>query len=86
MNVPASLNAADFGTIIRDDGAQQSTYKSRPLYFYAKDQVPGDVLGDNVNGIWFVIKVPFYTVMLQSHDRSGNLSGRCQGHDPVLLH
>jgi predicted lipoprotein with Yx(FWY)xxD motif len=30
--VPASLNAADFGTITRDDGQKQTTYKGWPLY------------------------------------------------------
>ena len=72
MNVPANLSATDFATITRDDGAKQTTYKGWPLYFYAKDQAPGDVLGDKVGGVWFVIKVPFYTVMLQTNTALGN--------------
>jgi predicted lipoprotein with Yx(FWY)xxD motif/plastocyanin len=64
--VPPSLNAADFGTITRDDGGKQATYKGWPLYYYAKDKAPGDMLGEAVGGVWFIIKVPFYTVMLQN--------------------
>jgi len=55
FTVPASLNAADFGTITRDDGQKIATYKGWPLYYYAKDLAPGDTLGQGVGNIWFVI-------------------------------
>jgi predicted lipoprotein with Yx(FWY)xxD motif len=41
-------------TIARDDGAVQVTYAGAPLYYYAADAKAGDVLGHNVNGVWFV--------------------------------
>lgn len=58
----AGLNAADFATITRADGAKQTTFKGWPLYYYAQDVAEGDVKGENVNGRWFVARD--YTVML----------------------
>ncbi|WP_434064090.1 COG4315 family predicted lipoprotein [Roseateles aquae] len=46
---PAS---ADWSLITRDDGARQWAYKGRPLYFWVKDQKPGDRSGDGVNKVW----------------------------------
>ena len=43
------------GTITRDDGMKQVTYNGWPLYYYAADTNPGDVKGQNVGGIWFVV-------------------------------
>jgi len=53
--VPASLNAADFGSITGGNGNMQSTYKGWPLYYYVKDQMSGDTLGQGLNSVWFVI-------------------------------
>jgi predicted lipoprotein with Yx(FWY)xxD motif len=72
IDVPPSLNAADFGTITRADGKKQTTYKGWPLYRYAPDVSAGDTLGEGFNGVWFVIKVPFYTVMIESKADVGN--------------
>jgi predicted lipoprotein with Yx(FWY)xxD motif/plastocyanin len=70
--LPPSLNAADFGTITREDGLKQATYKGWPLYYFAKDQASGDTNGEAVGGIWFLIKSPFYTVMLLTKTDIGN--------------
>lgn len=70
--VPSSLKAADFGTFSRNDGTKQATYKGWPLYYYNKDRVSGDTLGDGVGDAWFVTKEPFYTVMLQNKVDIGN--------------
>lgn len=53
--VPPSLNAADFGSITGGNGNMQSTYKGWPLYYYVKDMVAGDTLGQGLNNVWFVI-------------------------------
>jgi predicted lipoprotein with Yx(FWY)xxD motif len=53
--VPSNLNASDFGTITRDDGKMQTTYKGWPLYYYIKDQAAGDTVGQGVNNVWFVV-------------------------------
>ena len=43
-----------FGTITRDDGTIQVTYKDAPLYYFAGDAAAGEVNGQGVNGVWFV--------------------------------
>lgn len=48
--------SGDFGVITRDDGQQQVTYKGKPLYYWSKDQKPGDKAGDGFNNIWHVAK------------------------------
>ena len=42
----------DFTIIVRDDGSKQWAYKGKPLYYWAKDQKPGDKTGDGVKGVW----------------------------------
>ncbi|MDP2659020.1 MAG: hypothetical protein Q8O78_11475 [Candidatus Deferrimicrobium sp.] len=55
VSVPKGLNALDFGTITREDGKRQTTYKGWPLYYFAGDKAPGDVLGHAVGNVWFVV-------------------------------
>jgi predicted lipoprotein with Yx(FWY)xxD motif len=55
LQIPAELNAADFGTIDRADGKKQTTYKGMPLYYWAKDTKPGDTTGQGVGNVWYVI-------------------------------
>jgi plastocyanin len=49
------VDAALLGTTARKDGSTQVTYNGWPLYYWVKDQKPGDVTGQNVNGVWFVV-------------------------------
>ena len=53
--VPPDVNASDFGTITRDDGKMQTTYKGWPLYYYIRDLKAGDTNGQGIGGIWFVV-------------------------------
>lgn len=53
--VPSTLSASDFGAIIRNDGAMQTTYKGWPLYYYASDKADGDTMGQGIGGVWFVV-------------------------------
>lgn len=46
----------DLTIISRDDGTRQWTDGGKPLYTYVKDKKPGDVMGDNVNGVWHAVK------------------------------
>jgi predicted lipoprotein with Yx(FWY)xxD motif len=48
-------DGALLGTIIRDDGTVQVTYNDLPLYYFANDAKPGDTVGQNVGGVWFVV-------------------------------
>jgi predicted lipoprotein with Yx(FWY)xxD motif len=43
------------GTTERDDGEVQVTYGGQPLYSFASDQAPGDVEGQGVGDVWFVV-------------------------------
>jgi predicted lipoprotein with Yx(FWY)xxD motif/plastocyanin len=56
LQVGPGLNPLDFGNITREDGKKQTTFKGIPLYYFVKDAKPGDINGENVNKVWFVIK------------------------------
>ena len=43
------------GTITLSDGSKQVTVNGRPLYLFAKDTKPGDVLGQGVGSVWYVL-------------------------------
>ena len=43
------------GTIKRDDGTEQVTLAGMPLYLYSGDAKAGDVTGQGVLGIWWVV-------------------------------
>jgi predicted lipoprotein with Yx(FWY)xxD motif len=43
------------GTITRDDNTMQVTVDGLPVYTYAKDKAAGDVTGQGVGGVWYVI-------------------------------
>ncbi|MFI9508869.1 hypothetical protein [Nocardia sp. NPDC052566] len=43
------------GFIERADGACQITVGGWPVYYFAKDQKPGDLLGQGVGGVWFAV-------------------------------
>lgn len=52
-------NGADtklIGTVKRTDGTTQVTYNGMPLYYYFADAAPGDLKGQNVNSVWFVLR------------------------------
>lgn len=48
--------AGDYSIVTRDDGAKQWAHKGKPLYFWVKDQKPGDRTGDGFNNVWRVAK------------------------------
>jgi predicted lipoprotein with Yx(FWY)xxD motif len=49
------VDTSKLGTTTRTDGTVQVTYNGWPLYYYAKDKAPGDVVGQKVGGVWFVV-------------------------------
>jgi predicted lipoprotein with Yx(FWY)xxD motif len=49
------VDATMLGTTNRTDGTVQVTYNGWPLYYYEKDKAPGDVVGQNVGDVWFVV-------------------------------
>ena len=81
--VDAGLDAGDFATIDRTDGAKQTTYKGWPLYYFAGDGAAGDTSGDGVNDVWYIGK-PDYSVMyvrsqLVGHDAVNYLGDYSEG-------
>ncbi|SKC57382.1 COG4315 family predicted lipoprotein [Krasilnikoviella flava] len=46
---------ADVGTITGNDGEPQLTLDDRPVYLYAGDAAPGDVAGQGLQDIWWVV-------------------------------
>ena len=42
------------GTITTPNGAKQVTLNGLPLYYFAKDTKAGDILGQGVNGVWYL--------------------------------
>ena len=56
MAADSDKAAGDNGIIARDDGKKQWAYKGRPLYYWIKDQKPGDTTGDGVGGTWHTAK------------------------------
>ena len=53
--VGEGANASLLGTITREDGSTHVTYNSWPLYYFARDVKPGDTLGQNRGGVWYVL-------------------------------
>ena len=42
-------------TAMQTDGNSQVTYDGRPLYYFAGDTKPGDINGQGVGNVWFVL-------------------------------
>jgi predicted lipoprotein with Yx(FWY)xxD motif len=54
--VPGSGVTGTLTTLVNPEGkGTQVLYNGWPLYFYAKDQNPGDTTGQGVGGKWFVV-------------------------------
>ena len=59
---PLSASADDqehgrFTLVARPGGTLQWAYRGRPLYAYVGDRRPGDRIGDNLVGLWHVVRV-----------------------------
>lgn len=52
--VPEGVHASDLGSITREDGKRQTTYKGWPLYYFEGDKAPGDARGHGIGSVWFV--------------------------------
>lgn len=46
----------DYSIVVRDDGKKQWALKGKPLYYWSKDQKPGDKTGDGFNKVWHAAK------------------------------
>lgn len=48
----AAAADGDFTLVDRTDGSKMWAYKGKPLYFWVKDEKPGDTTGDLVGKVW----------------------------------
>lgn len=56
MAAAGATASGNWTVITRDDGKAQWAYKGKPLYFWVKDQKPGDRTGDGFNKVWQLAK------------------------------
>jgi predicted lipoprotein with Yx(FWY)xxD motif len=78
----AELTASDevsakLATFERDDGTRQATADGWPLYYFASDEQPGDIAGQGVGNVWWVLR-PDGTVVepdiqVREHDEHGEI-------------
>ena len=60
----AALDEDRLGAISRGNSAKQVTYNGWPLHYFAGDEKPGDTMGQDQGGVWFVVTTnggPVYT-------------------------
>ncbi len=55
VDAKAGIDAAEVGTITRDDGIRQTTYKGQPLYYFFKDKSSDDINGQGIGNVWYVV-------------------------------
>ncbi|MCY7301401.1 MAG: hypothetical protein LH616_19600, partial [Ilumatobacteraceae bacterium] len=53
--VGEGLSLDDVGTVTAADGSTQVTFYGHPLYSFAGDAAPGDVNGQGIGGVWYVL-------------------------------
>lgn len=58
-------NIPGLSLITRDDNTMQAAYLGRPLYFYVGDTEAGDMNGQGVNDVWWVVKQPQVSLQIQ---------------------
>lgn len=49
------IDASLLGTIEREDGTRQVTYNGHPLYRYVRDEQPGDVRGQALGEVFYLV-------------------------------
>jgi len=57
-SIPASgpgVDASQIGSAMLANGTQIVTYDHHPLYYFINDAKPGDITGQGVGSVWFVI-------------------------------
>jgi len=51
----ADSGSADIKVI---EGTDHLSYRGHPLYYFFKDKAPGDILGNNIKGVWDLVYAP----------------------------
>lgn len=55
VKLEGGLRRSQLGVAMRFDGSRHVTYAGWPLYYWVRDKAPGDVTGQWVGSIWFVL-------------------------------
>jgi len=66
LTLNPELKSRDFGSITREDGSKQITFKGWPLYLFTGDTKPLETNGQGVNGQWFVVEPQNLTRFISS--------------------
>ena len=67
--------ASRLGTTRRPDGSKQVTFDGWPLYYYAKDDKPGDANGQAVGDVWWVVSPETPLLLALAEDNASGQSG-----------
>lgn len=65
------VNKEKLGVLEREDGIHQVTYNGWPLYYFVKDEEPGDTKGQDVEGFgaeWYLVTPAGKTAHGEDHD------------------
>ena len=84
--LPNSDFPGEFNVSGRCDGTLQLTYDNKPLYFYARDNNPGDVNGQGVGDVWWLIKAPLSTTCNDGIQNGNETGVDCGGDCPNTCH
>jgi hypothetical protein len=66
------VDASAVGTVSRTDGSKQLTLGGMPLYQFANDTKAGDVKGQALGGIWWVVSPDGKKITTQVSDSGNN--------------
>jgi predicted lipoprotein with Yx(FWY)xxD motif len=66
------VDASTVGTVTRTDGRKQLTLGGMPLYQFANDSLAGDVKGQAVGGVWWVVGPDGKKITTTQDSDSGN--------------
>ena len=57
MASASDASRGDWTVIVRDDGSRQWAYRGKPVYYWVRDQKPGDRTGDGfANNTWHLVR------------------------------
>lgn len=55
VSVESGLVPEEFAVMTREDGKSQLTFRGMPLYYYVGDKAPGEMNGQGLNSVWFIV-------------------------------
>jgi predicted lipoprotein with Yx(FWY)xxD motif len=55
VTVGSGLDAGAITTLVGLQNLNQLAYKGHPLYYFPGDVAPGDIKGQNLDGVWFAL-------------------------------